>query len=94
MWRPRFAKFREELGWQLDDLRARDVIVQARREHRRGEALGKVFGSFSVASVIGVPLGLEIAQHFGWYLLRTEHATPAALCGEVVALIERTTTLR
>lgn len=36
----------------------------------------------------------SLAQHFGWYLLRTEHATPEALCGEVVALIERTTTPR
>lgn len=33
----------------------------------------------------------DLAQQFGWYLLRTEHATPEALCGEVVALIERTT---
>ena len=36
----------------------------------------------------------SLAQQFGWYLLRTEHATPEALCGKVVALIERTITLR
>jgi thymidylate kinase len=35
-----------------------------------------------------------LAQQFGWYVLRTEHATSEALCSEVVALIERTTTLR
>jgi predicted MFS family arabinose efflux permease len=32
---------------------------------RRGEALGKVFGSFSIASILGVPLALEIARQFG-----------------------------
>jgi len=43
------------------------VIADVFPENRRGEAMGKVFGSFSIASVIGVPLGLEIAQHFGWW---------------------------
>jgi predicted MFS family arabinose efflux permease len=42
------------------------VIADVFPEQRRGEALGKVFGSFSIASVVGVPLGLEIAQLFGW----------------------------
>lgn len=36
----------------------------------------------------------DLAQQFGWYVLRTENATPEALCGEAVALIERTTALR
>jgi len=43
------------------------VIADVFPEQRRGEALGKVFGSFSIASVIGVPLGLEIARHMGWW---------------------------
>ena len=43
------------------------VIADVFPPQRRGEAMGKVFGSFSVASVVGVPLGLEIAQHFGWW---------------------------
>lgn len=43
------------------------VISDVFPPQRRGEAVGKVFGSFSVASVIGVPLGLEIATRFGWW---------------------------
>jgi len=43
------------------------VIADVFPEQRRGEAMGKVLGSFSVASVIGVPLGLEIARMFGWW---------------------------
>lgn len=33
---------------------------------RRGAAMGKVAGGFAVASMIGIPFGLELAQHFGW----------------------------
>jgi predicted MFS family arabinose efflux permease len=33
---------------------------------RRGAALGKVMGGFSIASVVGVPFGLEMARLFGW----------------------------
>jgi predicted MFS family arabinose efflux permease len=33
---------------------------------RRGRAMGAVMGSFSVASVFGVPAGLELARHLGW----------------------------
>lgn len=43
------------------------IIADVFPENRRGEALGKVFGSFSIAAVLGVPLGLEIAQYFGWW---------------------------
>jgi len=43
------------------------VIADVFPEQRRGEAMGKVLGSFSIASVIGVPLGLEIARLFGWW---------------------------
>jgi predicted MFS family arabinose efflux permease len=48
---------------------------------RRGKALGKVMGAFSVASVLGVPAGLELARHGGW---RTPFFAVAAL-GVVVA---------
>ncbi|TGM46828.1 MFS transporter [Leptospira biflexa] len=34
---------------------------------RRGTATGVVMGSFSVASVVGVPFGLELAERFGWH---------------------------
>ncbi|MBK7583578.1 MAG: MFS transporter [Myxococcales bacterium] len=41
-----------------------DVIPPA----RRGRALGAVMGAFSVASVLGVPAGLELAHLGGWQL--------------------------
>lgn len=34
---------------------------------RRGNAMGVIMGAFSVASVLGVPLGLTIADFFGWH---------------------------
>lgn len=43
------------------------VIADVFPEQRRGEAVGKVFASFSIASVLGVPLGLEIAELAGWW---------------------------
>lgn len=41
-----------------------DVIPPA----RRGRAMGAVMGAFSVASVLGVPAGLELARLGGWRL--------------------------
>ncbi|XDD42590.1 MFS transporter [Leptospira sp. WS60.C2] len=34
---------------------------------RRGTATGVVMSSFSVASVIGIPIGLSLANRFGWH---------------------------
>lgn len=34
---------------------------------RRGRAVGKVAGAFAIASVLGVPVGLELAQWFSWH---------------------------
>ncbi len=42
------------------------VIADAIPPARRGKAMGAVMGAFSVASVLGVPAGLELARHFGW----------------------------
>jgi predicted MFS family arabinose efflux permease len=39
-----------------------DIIPPA----RRGQAMGVIMGSFSIASVLGVPAGLEIARLLGW----------------------------
>jgi predicted MFS family arabinose efflux permease len=39
-----------------------DVVPPA----QRGKAIGTVMSAFSVASIIGVPLGLRAAQWFGW----------------------------
>lgn len=33
---------------------------------RRGAAMGIVMTSFSVASVVGVPIGILVSNHFGW----------------------------
>lgn len=33
---------------------------------RRGRAFGKVMGAFSIASIVGVPFGLELSHYFGW----------------------------
>lgn len=39
-----------------------DVVPPA----KRGQAMGQVMGAFSAASVLGVPLGLELAARAGW----------------------------
>jgi predicted MFS family arabinose efflux permease len=41
-----------------------DVIPPA----RRGRAMGAVMGAFSIASILGVPAGLELARRGGWRL--------------------------
>lgn len=33
---------------------------------RRGAATGKIMGAFALSSVIGIPIGLELAERFGW----------------------------
>ena len=35
---------------------------------RRGKATGTIMASFSVASVIGIPIGLALADKFGWQI--------------------------
>lgn len=42
------------------------VIADAIPPARRGKAMGAVMGAFSVASVLGVPAGLELARLFSW----------------------------
>lgn len=49
-----------------------DSVVPA----RRGRAMGTVMMAFSVASVLGVPVGLELSRLFGW---RTPFFCVAAL---------------
>ena len=43
------------------------VIGDCIPEHRRGAVTGTVMSAFSIASVAGVPLGLYLANHFGWH---------------------------
>lgn len=42
------------------------IIADLVPHERRGAALGKVMIGFSVASIFGVPIGLEVARLFGW----------------------------
>src|SRR6266478_9103189 len=37
-------------------------------EQRRGAAMGLVMSSFSVASIVGVPIGLLLASHINWHV--------------------------
>jgi len=42
------------------------IVADVVPPERRGRAMGIVMGSFSIAQVIGVPAGLELARRFGW----------------------------
>ncbi len=44
------------------------IIADTVPAERRGKAMGLVMGAFSMASVFGVPLGLELARRGGWRL--------------------------
>lgn len=57
------------------------IVADTVPAERRGKALGKVMGAFTVASVLGVPAGLEVARLGGW---RAPFFSVAAL-GLVVA---------
>jgi predicted MFS family arabinose efflux permease len=58
------------------------IVSDAIAPERRGRAMGAVASSFAVASVLGVPAGLELARLGGW---RAPFFTLAAL-GAVVAV--------
>lgn len=42
------------------------IITDLVAPERRGKAMGKVWGAFSVSSVFGVPFGLKLADMYGW----------------------------
>jgi predicted MFS family arabinose efflux permease len=44
------------------------IIADVIPPDRRGRAMGAVMGAFSVASIVGVPAGLELAHQGGWRL--------------------------
>jgi predicted MFS family arabinose efflux permease len=54
---------------------------------RRGRAMGSVMGAFAVASVLGVPAGLELAQLGGWRLPFVAVAGLGAVLASVAVLI-------
>lgn len=59
---------------------------------RRGRALGLVMGAFSLASILGVPVGLELARIGGWQLpfwvVGALAATVVSLCWILLPKIE------
>jgi predicted MFS family arabinose efflux permease len=59
------------------------IIADAIPAERRGKALGAVMGAFSVATVLGVPAGLKLAELGGW---RTPFFAVAALALGITAL--------
>ena len=44
------------------------IIADVVPAERRGRAMGAVMGAFSVASILGVPLGLELSRRGGWQM--------------------------
>ncbi|TWU17712.1 Purine efflux pump PbuE [Novipirellula galeiformis] len=42
------------------------IIGDVFPDHRRGRATGALMTGFAIASVVGVPFGLVIGNHFGW----------------------------
>jgi predicted MFS family arabinose efflux permease len=56
------------------------IISDTVPPERRGRAMGAVMGAFSIASILGVPAGLQLAQLGDW---RTPFFTVAALGGVV-----------
>lgn len=59
------------------------MIADVVPPERRGKAMGSVMGAFAVASVLGIPAGLELARLFGW---RAPFLAVAALSAVVTAL--------
>lgn len=42
------------------------IVTDIVPEERRGRAMGIVMSSFSVSSIIGIPIGLVISDNYGW----------------------------
>ena len=56
---------------------AMTIIGDVFSEHRRGAATGILMMSFSMASILGVPIGLTLGQEYGWHI---PFLVLAALC--------------
>lgn len=59
------------------------IVADVVPAQRRGKAMGIVMGAFSIASVLGVPAGLELARQLSW---RAPFLAVAGL-GVVIALL-------
>lgn len=67
---------------------ALSIVTDQVPPERRGRALGSVMSAFSVASVLGVPAGLELARLGGWRLpFFAVAALGLALAGSSLALM-------
>jgi len=42
------------------------MIIDVVPNERRGRAMGMVMGAFSISSVLGIPIGLELSRLWGW----------------------------
>jgi predicted MFS family arabinose efflux permease len=47
---------------------ALSIVADGVPPERRGKAMGSVMGAFSIASIVGVPVGLRLADFGGWRL--------------------------
>jgi predicted MFS family arabinose efflux permease len=63
---------------------AQAIIADAVAPERRGRAMGAVTSAFSLAAVMGVPIGLELAERGGW---RLPLFAVAALGGVIVVAV-------
>ena len=43
------------------------IVPDAIPPERRGRALGVIMASFSIASIVGIPIGMTLAVHQGWH---------------------------
>lgn len=66
----------------IADTLAYTIVSDAVAPERRGRAMGAISSAFAVASVLGVPAGLELARLGGW---RAPFFTLAALGAVVIA---------
>ncbi len=57
------------------------IIADVIPPNRRGRAMGAVMGAFSIASILGVPAGLELSQRGGWKLPFIAVAALGAILG-------------
>ena len=63
------------------------IIADVIPAERRGKAMGAVMGAFAVASVLGVPAGLELARQGTWKLPFIAVAVLGAVIGTIAQLV-------
>lgn len=63
------------------------IVADVIPPERRGRAMGAVMGAFSVASILGVPAGLELARRGGWRLPFIAVALLGAILGAFASFV-------